>query len=167
MKPDDKKASLPRLLALVLPLLGLAGAWTWTHVRAQQGTEWDVPVSASGPRASLRGRYVAYRYDWGLADGVDVGSVQVLCLQGAPPRLASARLSYPDDDTCTHPARGVTGGSRYSGLERGLLYIPQEQVPAIRRQLADERLRAVVRIRVNDSGAITPLSISFRPAPAR
>ena len=41
-----------------------AGGWGWTHVRAQQGTEWYVPVSATGPRASLRGRYLAFRYDW-------------------------------------------------------------------------------------------------------
>ena len=43
-----------RAVALVLPLLGLAGTWTWTHVRAQQGTEWDVPIAGYDPRALLR-----------------------------------------------------------------------------------------------------------------
>lgn len=151
-----------RLAALVLPLAGLAGAWGWTHVRAQQGTEWDVPVSASGPRASLRGRYLAYRYDWGLPNPVDLASAQALCLEGAPPALSSARVTFAGDPACKHMARPVEGGSRYSRLDRGLLYIPQDQVPAMRRQLADQGLRPVVRIRVNDSGAITPLSISFR-----
>lgn len=158
------KMPLLRLMALLLPLVGLAGAWGWTHVRAQQGTEWEVPVSAYGPRASLRGRFVGYRYDWGLPDA---GTAQALCLEGTPPRLASVRVSDPADRACRHPARGVEGGSHYSGLDRGILYIPQEQVPDIRRQLADDRLRAVVRIRVNDSGAITPLSIAFRPKPER
>lgn len=152
-----------RLACLVLPLAGLAGAWGWTHVRAQQGAEWDVPVSASGPRASLRGRYLAYRYDWGLPETAGLASAQALCLEGTPPALASAHVTFVGDTACPHMARPVEGGSRYSRLDRGLLYIPQEQVPAMRRQLADEGLRPVVRIRVNDSGAITPLSISFVP----
>jgi hypothetical protein len=153
---------LARLALLVLPLIGLAGAWGWTHVRAQQGVEWDVPVSASGPRASLRGRFIAYRYDWSLPVDADIGSIQVLCLEGTPPALASTHATYPEDPNCRNFARAVEGGSRYSGLDHGQLYIPQEQVPAMRRQLADDRLRAVVRIRVNASGAITPLWISFR-----
>lgn len=153
---------LHRLLALALPLVGLSGAWIWTHMRAEQGTEWEVAVSPSGPRASLRGRYVVFRYDWGLPEGADAPRVEALCLEGDPPNLRAARPIDPGETTCRHPARGIEGGSRYSGLSQGLLYIPQEQVPEIRRKLADANLRAVVRIRVNDSGAITPLSIAFQ-----
>ncbi len=86
---------LARLAVLVLPLAGLAGGWGWTHVRAQQGTEWDVPVSATGPRASLRGRYLAFRYDWGLAPGAAIEGAQALCLEGAPPRPERVRIVMP------------------------------------------------------------------------
>ena len=152
-----------RLAALVLPLTGLAGAWGWTHVRAQQGTEWDVPVSASGPRASLRGRYLAFRYDWGLPAGADLTATQGLCLEGPPPRPAPVRVVDIGESACRHVARGIEGGTRYSGLEGGLLYIPQDDVPGMRAKLADPKLRPVVRMRINDAGAITPLAISFRP----
>lgn len=156
-----------RLAALVLPLVGLAGAWGWTHVRAQQGTEWDVPVSASGPRASLRGRYLAFRYDWGLPPGADIDGAQALCLEGTPPRPVPVRVIEPGaigggEGACRHVARGIEGGMRYSGLGGGLLYIPQDDVRDMRGRLADPKLRPVVRVRINDAGAITPLSISFR-----
>jgi len=156
---------LARLAVLVLPLAGLAGAWGWTHARAQQGTEWDVPVSASGPRASLRGRYLAFRYDWGLPPGAAIAGAQALCLEGAPPHPASVRIVEPGeaDRPCRHVAREVEGGGRHAGLQGGLLYIPQDDVPAMRAKLADPKLRPVVRVRINDAGAITPLSISFRP----
>lgn len=160
------KASL-RLLVLLLPVVGLGGAWGWTHVRAQQGAEWDVPVSVSGPHASLRGRYLAFRYDWGLGDDVDLGSAQALCLEGAPPVLETVRATGADDHACRHLVRAMEGGSRFSGLRGGILYVPQEQVPAIRRQLADPALTAVARIRVNDSGVVTPLRIAFQRRPTQ
>lgn len=147
------KAGALRLAVLALPLAGLAAAWGWTEVRAGQGTEWEVPVSASGPRASLRGRYVRFRYDWKLPEGVD--GVEALCLDGAPPRLVGVRATVLGDRHCGSLARAAPGG---------ILYVPQEQVPAIRDQLADRALAPIVRIRVNDSGAITPLSLRFEPA---
>lgn len=149
----------PALLALLLPVVGLAGAWGWTHVRSRQGTEWNVPVSASGPRASLRGRYVVFRYDWGLPPEVDLGSVEALCLGDTPPTPSAVRATAPDDAACRHAVRAVAGGSRFAGIQGGVLYVPQERVAAIRRQLADPNVRHVVRIRVNDSGVVTPLSI--------
>ena len=139
-----------RLAALALPVLGLGAAWVWTDARARQGTEWEVPVSASGPRASLRGRYVRFRYDWALPEGID--GAEALCLEGAPPRLAAVRATVLSDRRCRSLARATPGG---------LLYVPQEQVPTIRRQLADPAFAPVVRIRVNASGAITPLSLRF------
>ena len=153
-----------RLAALVLPLAGLAGAWGWTHVRAQQGTEWDVPVSASGPRASLRGRYLAFRYDWGLPPGANIDGAQALCLEGTPPRPAPVRILDPGagGGSCRHVARGIEGGTRHSGLKGGLLYIPQDDVRDMRGKLADPKLEPVVRVRINDAGAITPLAITFR-----
>lgn len=160
------KAPLRRLLALILPLFGLAGAWIWTHARAQHGSEWDVPVTANGPLASLRGRYVSYRYEWGLPEEGDAWTSAALCLEGAPPTLAAVRASDPADKTCRVKALAIDGGSRHEGIQGGVLYVPQEQVPAIRRQLGDPALQPMVRIRVNDGGAITPLSIGFRRKPS-
>jgi hypothetical protein len=156
-----------RLILLLLPLIGLAGAWLWTHARAQQGIEWDVPVSASGPSASLRGRFVTYRYEWGLPGESDSSTSAALCLEGSPPVLASVRASVrasdPEDQACRSRALAVEGGSRHEGIDGGIVYVPQDQVPTIRARIRDPNVQALVRIRVNDAGAITPLGISFRP----
>ncbi len=149
-----------RLLVLILPLIGLAGTWIWTHVCARQGTEWEVAVSANGPRASLRGRYVVFRYDWGLPE--TTAPPGALCLEGSPPELAKASPVDPGTGPCRSIARGMPDDGRSAGLQGGVLYVPQEQVPEIRRQLANPDQRAVVRIRVNEAGAIIPLGISFR-----
>lgn len=151
-----------RLLVLILPLIGLAGAWIWTHMRARQGVEWDVAVSANGPRASLRGRYVVFRYDWGL-EMTNPAPIEALCLEGTPPELTRASPVDPANGPCRSVARGTPGDSSHAGLQGGVLYVPQDQVPEIRRQLADPVARAVVRIRVNEVGAIIPLGISFKP----
>lgn len=152
-----------RFAALVLPVLGLAGAWGWTQVRSQQGTEWNVPVAASGPRASLRGRYVAFTYRWKLPQDVDIRAVRALCLEGTPPAPQSVRAVGPEDRACRSLARAeaMPGGNRFSGLQGGILYVPQERVPSLRQDIADPDLIPIVRIRVNASGAITPLAIKI------
>ena len=55
---------LAALLALALPLVGLAGMWASTENWHRQGTDWLVPVEGYDPRDLLRGHYVEFRYAW-------------------------------------------------------------------------------------------------------
>lgn len=54
------------LAALVLPLLAALLSIT-IHQRELAGSSnWTIPVSGYDPRDPLRGRYIAFRYDWEL-----------------------------------------------------------------------------------------------------
>ena len=155
-----------RLLAMVLPLAGLGGTWIWTHVRAQQGTEWDVPVTGYDPRDLLRGHYIVYRYAWpGLDERkVDIYSAE-LCLIGTAPRIERTVAIAEAPGGCRNPVRAAEVGAdmlRNSGLAGGILYVPQTQARPLERKLADPRYQGVVRIRVRDDGHVTPLRITFR-----
>jgi hypothetical protein len=153
-------------LALVLPLLGLAATWGFTHVRAQQGTEWDVPIGGYDPRDLLRGHYVVYSYDWpGLEGSEALRFESELCIHGTAPAIE--RVSREAGADCPNPVRADPyGEDRSSGLAAGRLYVSQEQGAQLEKQLADPGLQGMVRFRLRDDGRITPLRITFRPRPA-
>jgi hypothetical protein len=151
-----------RAAALVLPLLGLAATWTLTHVRAQQGIEWDVPIAGYDPRDLLRGHYVIYTYEWpGLEDSGSWRYAGELCISGTAPAIERVTGGDP---ACANPARALDySDSPDGGLFTGRLYVPQAEGARLEKQLADPRLQGTVRIRLREDGYITPLRISFRP----
>lgn len=161
--------AMVRLLTLILPLLGLAMTWAYAHVRAQQGTEWDVPVRGYDPRDLLRGHYIVYSYDWpGLDPKVELASAGELCLIGTAPRIVRAEQGPLDGGPCTHRVAAVDRGSsalRGNGLDGGILYVAQTEARRLERQLTDPKLQGLVRIRVREDGMITPLRITFRQRP--
>jgi len=148
---------LLRAAALALPLLGLGAAWAVAHLRAQQGTEWEVPVAGYDPRDLLRGHYIVYRYDWPGLDPQSARTAAVLCLNGDPPRIERVTIA---DEPCVHPVREPGEGR---GLGTGRLYIPQAQASDLERQLTDVSLQGVLRLRVRADGQLTPLGLEFRP----
>jgi hypothetical protein len=158
------------LLTLALPLVGLGGTWAWTHVRAQQGAEWDVPIMGYDPRDLLRGHYIVFRYDWpGLEREVVPSYVTELCLVGNAPAISRTTSHNGNAAFCRNPVRASDGGSdwgRGAGLSGGILYVSQQEAPRLEKKLADPRQQGLVRIRLREDGHITPLRISFRPRPA-
>jgi len=155
-----------RILALVLPIAGLAALWGWSDCKSRQGTDWDVPVAGYDPRDLLRGHYVEFTYDWpGEIDENDLFQGQ-LCIEGKPPTVE--RVVFTDDlSQCAYPAR-ASGSDIYGfdGLRRGRLYIAQTRSSELGKKLADPELRGIVRIRQREDGLITPQDISFRPLTA-
>lgn len=165
---------------LALPVLALAAAWANTHFMAQQGTDWDVPVSGYDPRDPLRGHYIRYQYDWPLpktaakADDEDMGFQPFLsgpvCIVGKSPAIASARLitGGEDETGCTSIVRPNSWreSDGEDGAHTDRLYVPQAKAPTMEAKLRDERQQAFVRIRVRPDGVATPLSMSFMPRPA-
>ena len=151
-------------LALALPLAGLGATWGTTHIRAQQGTEWDVPIAGYDPRDLLRGHYVIYTYEWPGLEGQanDLRRAQTLCLEGSAPDLVRAHL--PADEPCEHVIRARGGwNDPEGGLGSGRLYVSQDRAATLQRQLADPGLQGMVRIRLREDGRLTPLGIAFRP----
>lgn len=156
------------LLALALPLVGLATLWGWTDYKAGQGTDWDVPVAGYDPRDLLRGHYITFRYDWpGLSTSVSLATQPSLCLIGEAPVIRQVIPEFDPDTAMVPPpdcSHFVRAGDRF-GLDRGILYVPQDKAAGLEKQLADPALQGVVTIRVREDGHITPLRIAFRPRP--
>lgn len=153
------------LLALLLPLAGLAALWGWTHYRAGQGTEWQVPVQGYDPRDLLRGHYITFRYDWpGLEAGADLTFQPDLCIEGTAPviRRVQARAAFDGPPPRTGCRQFVRRSDRF-GLDQGILYVPQDKAAGLEEKLRDPRLQGMVTIRVRDDGHITPLRMDFRP----
>ncbi|MEZ4280727.1 MAG: GDYXXLXY domain-containing protein [Myxococcota bacterium] len=155
-----------RILALLLPLLGLGWGWLSIHHHAQQGLDWDVPVEGFDPRDLLRGHYVLYRYRWpGLEPAVDPAPIEALCIEGRPPNIDRASpLESEEAERCTSIARSsARDRSEAHGLESGLYYVDQTRARSLEEALRDPAMRAILRIRVRDDGVVRPLDLRFEP----
>ena len=158
------------IAALLLPFLGLSALWANTHMMAQRGILWDVPIQGYDPRDLLRGHYVRYSYDWPGLSAEEAGQIgysgAALCIIGNPPVVQKVTIGADPD--CSHPLRAASGTtSEIRGLETGILYVSQERGLALEKKLADRRLQGFIRLRVRDDGVSTPVDISFRPRPVQ
>ena len=154
-----------RALALILPLAGLGATWGMTHVRAQQGIEWDVPIAGYDPRDLLRGHYVIYTYDWPGLDATDrIDYSEELCIHGTAPVID--RVTSGGGPGCANPVRANDyAGDFLGGLWTGRLYVSQAEGARLQSRLMDPKLQGVVRVRLRDDGQVMPLRITFRPRP--
>ncbi|VWX57440.1 GDYXXLXY domain-containing protein [Sphingorhabdus sp. 109] len=161
-------------LALLLPLAGLALIWWITERESHQGTEWDVPIAGYDPRDLLRGHYVQFRYDWPATDEGQIPSWgaarKSLCIRGTAPEIASVetydRIDADPlvDDRCDMVVRANPWSEEGNdGLTRDRLYVAQDAARDYEKNLVDPDLQAIARIRINNDGFITPLSLRFRP----
>lgn len=150
-------------VALALPLAGLTGSWAITHSRAQQGTDWDVPIRGYDPRDLLRGHYITFQYDWpGLKREDEFGIISELCIIGQAPVVSRAsELSQ----NCAATARMSSWG-KGGGLEQGIFYVPQTAAQGYEDKLRDPKMKGIMRVRIRDDGLVTPQSLSFRPKSA-
>jgi GDYXXLXY protein len=153
---------LVRLAAVVAPMLGLAALWATSYQTYQQGTEWEVPIQGYDPRDYLRGHYVEFRYDWPGVEEFRDAPPQMLCLEGAAPKLA--RVTADSRGVCAHPVRAdAIGVYGWEGLTRGRLYLGQDRAERLQRELQDQGQRGIVTIRQRKDGSFTPIAIRFRP----
>ncbi len=160
------RASLLRIAALVLPLLGLGWTWASSERLSRQGTDWQVPIEGFDPRDLLRGHYVEFRYDWPVPRAGHVfGHPSALCLEGRAPIITAAQR-VDSEAVCPNLAKadgdGVYG---YDELERGRLYTSQAEAARLQEELWDPKQQGVLHFRLRPDGHITPLRLTFRPRP--
>ena len=178
MNGDRKPASSRKLLLVsitaLLPVIGFGAIWANTHLNAQKGVDWDVPIEGYDPRDLLRGHYVTFQYEWpGLKQEAESrwNHPAILCLTGKAPLISRVSVleSYPGNSTpkCATVVRvNKWSNDAYEGLSRDSIFIPQNDSKPLTDKLNDPKLQAVVRIRVGEDGYIRPLEIKFRPRPA-
>jgi GDYXXLXY protein len=155
-----------RVATLVFPLLGLAAAWIATHHRAQQGVEWEVPVSGFDPRDLLRGHYIAFQYNWpGLEPANELAvsdGLGELCLAGHPPQIERVHVPAPGE-ACANRVRADDINRKWPmDLRHGRIYVPQRSAPAMESKLRNPQYQAMVRFRLHHDGHITPRAMTFR-----
>lgn len=150
--------------ALLLPLIGFGASWAITHQKAQQGTDWDVPIAGYDPRDLLRGHYIQFRYDWpGLAAdaGGGIPWIPALCIQGSTPTITRAsRLDNQTPAKCASIARQA--GDGLTDLNNGRFYVPQTRAREYEDKLRDPKLQGIMRVRIRDDGVMTPKALNFR-----
>lgn len=152
-----------RLLAVILPLAGLAGLWVQSDSHYRAGTEWEVPIEGYDPRDFLRGHYVEFTYDWPGIDEFRDAPPEALCLSGEAPQVAAVTV-LPAGQPCTHPVRAQGSGVYgWDALMRGRLYVGQDWALELQEQLQKSDQRGIVTIRQREDGSFTPVSIRFRP----
>jgi hypothetical protein len=154
---------LARLVAMLLPLLGLAALWFQSDSHYRTGTEWEVPVQGYDPRDYLRGHYVEFSYDWPGIEEFRDAPPEALCLAGTAPQIARVTV-LEAGAACAHPVRpDKTGIYGWDALVRGRLYVDQYRGAMLDEQLRDADQRGIVTIRQREDGSFTPVSIRFRP----
>lgn len=161
-----------RLVAAILPLLGLAALWVESDRTYRSGTEWEVPIMGYDPRDYLRGHYVEFTYDWpGIGEpGFGFAGIERLCLEGTPPQRYRARMVASETElaACPNPLRAPDGGVYgTSALVRGRLYIGQQRAAELQQSLRNRDQRGIVTIRRREDGSFTPVGIRFRPLTAQ
>lgn len=166
------------LLAVAMPLVGLAGMWASTERWSRQGTDWLVPVEGYDPRDLLRGHYVQFRYAWPGAEEPAFGASATVepqdypfggCITGTAPTIDRVvRIgSEAGRSTCANllaPADTTMFGTPDLPRE-GRLYVAQTSARALEEQLRNPDLQGVIRVRLRSDGTVTPLELTFRPRP--
>ena len=156
--------------ALALPVVGLAGVWANTQYESEQGVDWIVPIRGYDPRDLLRGHYVQYRYDWpGLNGDEDLTGNVGLCIAGRAPKIDEVKILksnefHSTNASCSAIARvNLWSEEGTFSLSRDRIYLSQQAAAAADEKLGDQRNRSFVKVRINKSGKIRPLTMEFRP----
>ena len=161
---------------LALPLVAFAYSWQATYAEAQRGEEWLIPVKGYDPSDLLRGHFIQYQYDWpGDAQPrqpFELGwaaTANALCLHGKAPDLVSVTNDFADPsdrakagcDAIVRASSGTRAEAR--GLATGILYVSELRARTLQDKLRDPKFQGLVRVRINDAGAMRPLDMTFRP----
>lgn len=164
------RAGLLLAVALALPLAGLVASWAATHSRAQQGTDWDVPIRGYDPRDLLRGHYITFQYDWpGLKRQDSFSYLSTVCIKGKAPVVERAveLVEQPSLAAKGCDAVAIATATDYSnnGLSGGMYFVPQAKAKGYEDRLRDPRIQTFVTLRIRDDGVVRPTGLKFRPRP--
>lgn len=149
-------------LALLLPIVILAGN-TWMHYQQRStGETITFPIEGFDPRDLLSGHYLIYRINYGIGDSGDCPTSDItasLCLE-------PERRIYPTDElpqSCTQFIRGNCDSSTrfISGLER--FYIPEQYADVLDKKVRNKQGKLVVAVDSSGNAGVVDLLIDDRP----
>lgn len=157
-----------RWLALILPLLVLAGGIVRGERAIRSGETWRFEVGGYDPRDLLRGRYLRFRiveqwgepYDYGQSSP----AADCACLERtddrSPPTLHAASCTFARAE-CDH----FVVRADLQSIDR--FYIPEDQARDLERRLqeaaARDAARAVIVINPNGTPILVDLEVDGAP----
>lgn len=149
-------------LALLLPIIVLAGN-TWMHYQQRMAGETVIlPIEGFDPRDLLSGHYLIYRVDYGIGENSDCPATDV----AASICLSPERRVYPIDElpeSCTQFIRGNCDSNAHfvSGLER--FYIPEQYAAVLDEKVRNKQGKLVVSVDQSGNAGIIDLHINDQP----
>ena len=160
------KDNLPRLdrlwpLVALLPALGIALLFAYTHLRFLRAEVYRVPITGYDPRDLLYGQYLRFRFDVQPRAGSQVeGGGEVYCFQRVttPPgyeiRMLVAGEGEGECDS-TLPADLLLVGHKY--------FIPEQHAPALEGALRTEAAAVDLLIHSDHSFSVGQLYLNELP----
>ena len=130
------------LVAVALPVLGLAVLIARAELRSRGGVEWRVPVTGYDPRDLVSGHYLLYRYAW-----ESTGSGSCVCLNEGPTGRVDPsvrRIACTDVAQCDAWIRG----ERVDGPQR--FFVPETRAPALEHAFLRSRAHLGIAVRDGD-----------------
>ncbi len=156
------KTKIGLILALLLPIVVLAGNAWLHHQQRIHGETVILPIKGFDPRDLLSGHYLLYRIDFGITENSDCPTSDIsasLCLE-------PERRVYPADElpeNCTQFIRGNCDDKAHfvSGLER--FYVPEQYADLLDKQVRDNAGKLVVSVDHAGNAGIIDLLINNQP----
>lgn len=147
------------IVALLVPILALAGSAYLKSVQRSSGEEVILPISGFDPRDLLSGHYLIYRVDYGVADGCAAQQGQAsICLR--PTRGLYPAGELPGD--CTLFIHGQCDSGVFSaGIER--FYIPEAYAHTLEQKVRDNQGELVLGVDSQGNAAIRDLRLNGKP----
>jgi len=149
-------------LALLLPIILLAGN-TWMHYQQRiTGATVILPIEGFDPRDLLSGHYLIYQIDYGIKENNNCPTSDMtakLC-------LTPERRIYPVDElpeNCTQFIRGNCDSNAQfiSGLER--FYIPEQYAEVLDEKVRNKQGKLVIAVDQDGNGGVKDLLINDLP----
>lgn len=139
---------------LALPIIGLAAGIVWQETGARGATIWTIPVTGYDPRDPLRGRFIAFQYDWqvrGPAHLCRRPAECALCLEdrGRAVRVVGKDSECPDrinHETSAIQLRYAPRGGGEPLIAASRLFVSERSAPLLERQLATSKMVVVARL---------------------
>jgi hypothetical protein len=147
------RLALLAMMAVGLPTAGALLSVVLNETALRDATEWRIPITGYDPRDPLRGRYIAFRYDWLVSDGPVTcrPGECVLCLEqgGRAMRVAPRRAACAGRVDTEASGLSVSysleqGQARASAATR--LWVSESRAPALEESLRRRPMVAVARL---------------------
>lgn len=139
------------LLALLLPLAGLAGSIAVRQTGLADASAWAIPIAGYDPRDPLRGRYIQFAYAWNVQGDATLCRNQScdLCLSRS--ELGVTATIVPQGSVCAArvdlaaSAIGVATGFRPEDPPSftNRIFVSETSAPKLEAQLREQPMQVV------------------------